>query len=121
MAQISQEQLESFLQNYGWSFKKVKERVWLTGWQGQSTSFPLKISLCDTWLSFEIEQLTGIEIDLESWPEISLFLLQLNHHCRMVKVSIGEAGGVCLVLEIFTSRIDYGDFSDALGVLGYFG
>ena len=78
MVQITEDKLESFLSNYGWAFKKVKDGVWRSGWQGAGRSYPLKISLCDTWLSFEIDPLVTMDIEWDSWPEISSFLLELN-------------------------------------------
>ena len=112
--------LEKYLSKYGWSFKKVSEKTIISGWQGQHRCFPLVISYCDTWISFEVNPLLKLEIDWEFWPELTAFALNLNASSRMIRLSMTEEGTLSLLLDIFSANLNFQDFSDALGVLGYY-
>lgn len=120
MDQISSQQIEGFLCQYGWNFKKVDESHYETGWQGKKRSFPMTISICDTWIGFEITPFLETEIDWESWPEVSAFLLEFNDRSRMVKASTNEQQLICLSIEAFASRFCFAEFSDCLGILGFY-
>ncbi len=120
MNRCSSEMLECYLRDYGWSFRSNGPQSWLTGWQGQDRSYPLTVHLNDTWLVLNVNPFLKLNIDWESWPEISRYLLELNADCHMVKIVINQNGDIGLVLELLASNLAYSDFSDALGVLGYY-
>ena len=112
--------LESYLADYGWAFRKVSETNWVTGWQGGDRSYPLVLTLSDTWLSFEVKPFLKLSLDWDIWPELSLFLLELNHSSHMVKLVVDESGDICLHLEMFTNELIFSNFADSLGLIGYY-
>lgn len=120
MSRCSSPKLETYLRDYGWSFRNESENSWVTGWQGQDRSYPLTIDLNDTWVILSVTPFLKLNIDWDSWPEISRYLLELNHQCHMVKIVINDCGDIALILEILASNLAYNDFSDALGILGYY-
>ena len=120
MAVCEAQLLDSFLEQYDWISKRDREDRWLTGWEGEDRSYPLAIQLSDTWISFQVSPFLKLGLDWESWPEISHFLLELNHLSHMAKLSIDSQGDIHLSLEVFTSSIDYDKFCDTLGVLAYY-
>ena len=120
MSRMTPELLESYLADYGWAFRTISPGHWVTGWQGQDRSYPLVVTLSDTWLSFLVKPFLRLEVDWENCPELSQFLLELNNTCHMVKLVIDDRGDVCLGLEVFANHIVFGNFADSLGVLGYY-
>ena len=120
MSKVTPEILESYLSDYGWGFRKVSPGHWVTGWSGRDRAYPLAVTLGDTWLSFQVRPFLRLAVDWDSWPELSLFLLELNHASHMVKLVVDERGDICLALEIFANHVAFSSFADALGVLGYY-
>lgn len=121
MAKLSRRNVELYLQKYGWSFHDGDdENTWIAGWQGETHAFPLVIELCDTWLSMTVSPLMNLGVDWNSWPEISRILLEMNNDCKLVKLGIDENGEISLSLQFFTEEVPYEEFSDGLGVIGYY-
>jgi len=118
--QLSPDDIELYLKDYGWDFSLSGPDIWSTGWQGDNRSYPLIIKLTETWLSFSVAPLLRLGPSWSSYPEVSLKLLELNHDCQLVKLGIDEFGDVTLSAQLLTSCVDFGVFSDYLGVIGYY-
>ena len=120
MVQCTSNVLESYFYDYGWNFKSSGIRQWITGWRGEDRYFPLNISLTDTLISFSIQPFLKLQVDWESWPEISKLLLELNNECKMIKISIDPEYNMCLSMELPSSSLTFGCFKDSIGMLGYY-
>ncbi len=120
MVQQVSGQLESYLRDYGWSFRKMDDNHWVTGFQGKDRSYPLRLLVSDTWITFQIHPFLKLNVDWECWPELAKFLLELNHSSQMVKLVLNEKGHIGLTLEALASGLNYEAFSDCLGILGYY-
>ena len=114
------ETIEKFLSNYGWRFEKESDISWVTGWQGDNRSFPLKLELTDTWLSLLVQPLFKMDQRITEWPELMELLLEMNHDCQMIKVSLDENSNITLEIQLFCSNLNYDTFADTLGILGYY-
>lgn len=112
--------LENFLATYGWSYRSTGQHEWTTGFQGQERSFPLRISMTETWISFQIEPYLGLDIDWESWPEISRCLLELNGRSSMVRLSLCDKGQIEMSLEVLNRQFCYEAFCTCIGLLGFY-
>ncbi|MBF0440913.1 MAG: hypothetical protein HQK54_03325 [Oligoflexales bacterium] len=120
MIQCLHRVIETYLDNYGWSYKVGGCGGWITGFQGGERSYPLFINITETWITFNIRPFIGISTDWEYWPEVLQFLLKLNNRCSMVKLVIDDDNCISLLLEIFARDLSYSEFYDSLGVLGYY-
>lgn len=114
------QELKSYLDEYGWSYQQGDGRSLQTGFQGQDRSFPLQIQLTETWVSFTIEPYLDLDIDWESWPEISRCLLELNSCSSMVRLGIQEKGLIELSLDLLVQNFNYEGFVIAVGLLGFY-
>lgn len=119
LAQVSQ-RLESFLTTYGWHFRRAGDGEWQTGFQGSERTYPMRISVTDSWVSFQVHPFMKLRIDWGSWPEIAPFFLEMNQACPLVKLVVCPDGYLGLTFELLSNRLDYETFSDSLGVLGYY-
>lgn len=120
MQRTSTETIEHFLDRYGWTYHGTSDRVWITGWQSDERSYPLTVSLSDTWILFQVKPLIKVSLDWDYLPELTRHILELNNDCHMVKFSIDEFGEIILSLQLFSSSLTYEDFSDALGIIGHY-
>lgn len=57
MTVLSAEHIETFLSDYGWDFTPQSNNSWMTGWEGTVGSYPLKIELQDSIVSFVVKPL----------------------------------------------------------------
>lgn len=120
MAKLTAEVVELYIERYGWTFRRGGEGVWYSGWSGDHRSFPLTMKLTDTWLGFKVSPLFSLEIDWDCWPELSRFLLELNHECKLVKIGINARSEIAISFEFFSEEVTFDDFSDALGIIGHY-
>ena len=112
--------IESYLCHYGWAFRPVNHGQWQTGWQGSKRYFPLGLTVCDSWVTMTIKPFV---IWHEGWDcarELASYLLKLNNLCPMVKLAMDEKGEICLSLSLLSENLEYQDFSNAIGILGYY-
>lgn len=120
MNRCPSELLESFLLDYGWSFRREGAGLWKTSFHGEAQLFPLSIIMTDNVLSFVIQPFVELSVDWESWPEISRLLLELNARATMAKFSISGEGRIELSIEVLNSALSFDSFSLTMGLLGYY-
>lgn len=120
MAHEVSQRVETYLRDYGWAFRRTTDSQWQTGFQGRERHFPLRITACDSWVSLYAHPFLKLRIDWEAWPEIARFALELNHACPLVKLVINDQGHIGMTLEILASQFDFEQFSDAVGIMGYY-
>jgi len=114
------EQLSQYMENYGWVFQQTTSSSWQTGWQSDKRAYPLNVELNDTWIRFEVKPLVRFDVDWDAHPEIMRFILNLNNECHLVRASLSEEGELSVILEVFNRKFGYDEFSEAIGVLGYY-
>lgn len=108
------------MERYGWKYRRSDEKTWETGWSCDRRSYPMKIDICDTWITFEISPLLPMELEWMDWPELTTLLLELNHSIHFVKLALTETGEVSLSAQVFSNQLDYDSFHDTVGVLGHY-
>jgi hypothetical protein len=120
MADVTPDQLETYLTEYGWKFSPVSQGVWSTGFQGERRLFPLRIRLTNTVLSFEVRPFVELCVDWRRCPELARDLLELNGRLQLVKVALADTGDVTLSCQVLTAGFDYDTLTRILGILGYY-
>jgi hypothetical protein len=120
MGRLTPEKVEQYLETYGWSFHAESDLKWVTGWQGEQRSYPLTISLTETWILLQVKPLLRADVEWENWGEVLRHMLELNNDCHMVRLSLDEYGDIILSMQLFSTLMPYDEFSDALGVLGHY-
>lgn len=120
MNRCTSELLESFMLDYGWSFRREGTGLWKTSFRGEEHLFPLSIIMTENVLSFVIQPFIELSVDWESWPEISRLLLELNSKATMAKFSLSGEGRIELSIEVLNNAFSYDSFSLTMGLLGYY-
>lgn len=120
MTKITANVLESFLREYGWSFRSLGDNQWITGWQGKEKSFLLRIIASNSFVSLNVGSIFSFKVDWEYWPELAAYLLTLNNDSKMVKLGIDENDEISLSMDILVKNLKYENFSHSLGILGYY-
>ena len=120
MNRCTSELLESFMLDYGWSFRREGAGLWKSSFRGEEQLFPLSIIMTDNVLSFVIQPFIELSVDWESWPEISRLLLELNSKATMAKFSLNVEGRIELSIEVLNNAFSFDSFSLTVGLLGYY-
>lgn len=117
---LSPSVVEDYLGDYGWAFRRVGEACWLTGWRGDERSFPLTLTLTESWLLLEVRPFVALSEDQTAAGDLARYLLELNHLSHMIKLSMDPENAIILSVQMFAQDLKYDEFADALGVLGYY-
>jgi hypothetical protein len=112
--------IESYLDHYGWAFRPIKQGQWLTGWQGEQRYFPLGVSVCESWLTLTIKPFVEWHDGWNRTRDIANYLMKLNNYCPMVKFALDEQGDICLSLSLLLTHLGFEEFSNSIGILGYY-
>lgn len=120
MGRVTLDQLADYLEKYGWCYEKLSSQCLQSGWNGDERDYPLRIDFNETSVSFQIEPFIHMDIEWLQWPELSLFLLELNAESQMVKVAVNEKGDIILASQCLSEGFTYEAFSMVLGVIGFY-
>lgn len=120
MNQCSSAAVESFLNQYGWKYTQSAKGVFQTGWSSDFRSYPLRILIDEAFLTLQVQPFFRTDVDLSAFPDVTTYLLEMNYHSLMVKVSIDEVGDLVLSVSILIQTLDFDNFSSALGILAHY-
>jgi len=112
--------LENFFNKYGWSFEKLNDSCWLSGWSSEEREYPLTVHLSEEIVVFEVRPFMEFNIDCKLFPEFLSKILQLNAMCKLVKLSLSPDGQLILSLHALSIYFSFEHFSYILGILGYY-
>jgi len=114
-------ELESYLNQYGWSFEKQDENILVTGFVSESSDekFLLIIELLSPWLRFRIPFYLPTPIQ-SKWDYIAKELLKVNYNSRQVYFGISDDEGIVLMTDIFIGlKLSYEAFEVAIDLITY--
>ena len=119
-AGIAPETIDSFFEQYGWTFERSGDDTWRTGFRGDTSSFRIFVKVTEHWVFFTIAPLVIAPKDEELTRRLHWHLLRLNRDINMAKFCIDSDSDVVLTVELPTENLDYSEFSDALGALSHY-
>lgn len=117
---IAPETIDSFFEQYGWTFEKSGEDLWFTGFRGDVSNYRIFIKVTEHWAYFTIAPFVVAPKGEDCTRRLNWHLLRLNRDINMAKFCLDADGDIVLTVEMPTESLDYGQFSEALGVLSYY-
>ena len=117
---VTPEKLEGYFEQYGWTFERVDESDFRTGFRGDVSSFRILVRIAGEWVYFSIAPFVVAPQDPECERKLYKRLLRLNQEINMAKFTVDGDGDVILTVELPSENLDYSEFSDALGALAYY-
>lgn len=117
---IAPETIDSFFEQYGWTFEKSGDDVWHTGFRGDVSSYRIFIKVTEHWVYFTIAPFVVAPKDEAFAHRLHWHLLRSNRDINMAKFCLDTGGDVVLTVEMPAENLDYSEFSDALGALSYY-
>ena len=119
-SQIAPETIDSFFEQYGWTYERDGDDLWRTGFRGDVSGFRIFIKLTEHWAFFTIAPFVVAPKDKACTHRLNWHLLRLNRDINMAKFCLDADGDVVLTVELPTENLDYSEFSDALGALSHY-
>ena len=121
MARCSLEQLQGFFATYGWTCQVTSNNACISGWASEAKNFFLKATVNDTVISFSVDLLYYADLlPAKKLSVLKSYLLRLNDHLTLVKLSTNQSTAVVLSVDVLTEGFCYQQLDQILGVLGYY-
>jgi len=117
---LTVEVLEEYFERFNWTYERVGDSDFRTGFRGDVSQFRIVIRLAGDWVYFSIAPFVVAPHDPECERKLYRRLLKLNHEMNMAKFTVDQDGDVILTVELPSENLDYSEFSDALGALAYY-
>jgi len=118
---ITAETIASYLEQYGWSYERVDDTHFATGFRSQAgEAFSVYVTLALNWVFFVISPFVGSPKDDRCERELYRHLLRLCQRMNMAKFAVDSNGDVLLAVELSREHLDYSEFADALNALSVY-
>lgn len=118
---VTAETIESYFEQYEWSFDRLDETHFLTGFNSDVIdTFSIYITLATNWVYFAIAPFVPAPEDARCEAKLYAHLLRLCQQINMAKFAVDSDGDVILTVELPRESLDYSEFSDALGALSHY-
>ncbi len=116
---ITPETIEGYFTEYGWSFERLGQGIWRTGFRGESGAFTIYVRLTNTWLYLGIAPFVT-KPKRECLMNVWEALLRINREMNLAKFAIDEDDDVTLMVELPMSSVSYTVFAEGLTALAYY-
>lgn len=111
--------IERYFERYGWSYEKLDEATFRTGFRGQHGTFAALVRLTEHWVIFTINPY--LRPPEGGFGIATLRTLALgNHAINMAKLGIDPDGDVFLTVELPSEGFHYSHFADAMTAVTHF-
>ncbi len=111
--------LASFFKKYGWSFERLDDVTFRTGFRGKNAAFVALARVTEHWVVVTINPLVKAPVD--GWGPTALFALAAaNQHANLVKLGLDDDGDAFITVELPSEGFGYTHFQSAIGALSHF-
>lgn len=108
-----------FFRRYGWSFERIDDDTFRTGFRGKNAAFVALVRVTPHWVVFTVNPLlraTGASFGLATLR----VLAAANQQANLAKFGLDEDGDAFINVELPTENFTFEHFSAALGALAHF-
>jgi hypothetical protein len=116
---LSADTLDSYFEQFGWTYNRTSETSWVTGVRTSVASFRIFIRLSEHWVYFVINPFVVTPQDPDDRFRFYYTVLRLNLDMNMTKFGLDSDGDLFLAVEMPTEDFTYSHFSDALNALSH--
>jgi hypothetical protein len=117
------ETIDGYFNQYGWTFQRIDDHNWRTGFRGDVASYTIRIRIWETgnssWIYFTIVPF-AVAPKKECWPRLYYYLLRANHEMNAAKFYVDPDNDVVLSVELPADSLDFSEFKRALDALSWY-
>jgi hypothetical protein len=118
--QVSNETVEQYFGEYGWTFETLQDGVWRTGFRGENGFFTIFIRLTDAWLYMTISPFVPAPTDEICKVQAFEAMLHFNRDMNLAKFVLDEDEDITLTVELPIAALLYPVFAEGLTALAYY-
>lgn len=108
-----------FFRRYGWSFERLDDATFRTGFRGKNAAFVALARITEHWVVFTVNPL--VRAPDKGWGRASLQALAFaNQQANLVKLGLDDDGDAFITVELPTEGFSYAHFQSAIGALSHF-
>jgi hypothetical protein len=118
-ARTSSAEIARFFRRYGWSFEKLEEDTFRTGFRGKNAAFVALVRVTAHWVVFTVNPLMrGPEAGFGAATLKALAVA--NQQANLAKLGIDDDGDAFINVELPAEGFAFSHFVAALGALAHF-
>ena len=108
-----------FFRRYGWSFERLDDDTFRTGFRGKNATFVALVRVTDHWVVFTVNPL--VKAPAGGFDKAALrALASANQQANMAKFGIDDDGDAFINVELPSDGFQFSHFVAALGALAHF-
>lgn len=108
-----------FFRRYGWSFERLEDDTFRTGFRGKNAAFVALVRVTPYWVVFTVNPLLRAPTGGFGLATLRV-LAAANQQANLAKFGIDEEGDAFINVELPTENFTFGQFTAALGSLAHF-
>jgi hypothetical protein len=112
-------EIARFFRRYGWSFEKIDDDTFRTGFRGKSATFVALVRVTAHWVVFTVNPLVRAP-DGGFGPATLRALASANQQANLAKLGLDEDGDAFINVELPAEAFTFAHFVAALGALSHF-
>ncbi len=118
-ARTSAAEVARFFRRYGWSFERLEEDTFRTGFRGKNAAFVALVRVTPHWVVFTVNPLLRCPED--GFGVATLRALAIaNQQANLAKLGIDDDGDAFINVELPSEGFAFSHFVAALGALAHF-
>jgi hypothetical protein len=111
--------LARFFRRYGWTFERLDDATFRTGFRGKNAAFVALARITEHWVVFTVNPL--VRAPDRGWGPAALHALAFaNQQANLVKLGLDDDGDAFITVELPTEGFSYAHFQSAIGALSHF-
>jgi hypothetical protein len=113
-------EIARYFRRYGWSFERLEEDTFRTGFRGKNAAFVALVRVTPHWVVFTINPLLRAPDDGAFGRATLRALAVANQQANLAKLGIDDDGDAFINVELPAEGFGFSHFSSAIGSLAHF-
>lgn len=118
-ARTNAAEVARFFRRYGWSFERIEDDTFRTGFRGKNAAFVALVRVTAHWVVFTVNPLLRAP-DAGFGPATLKALAVANQQANLAKLGIDDDGDAFINVELPTESFEFSHFVAAVGALAHF-
>ncbi|NJL94343.1 MAG: YbjN domain-containing protein [Anaerolineae bacterium] len=113
------ENIESYLEQFGVSYTRQSEEIWITGVRTEVSNFQIFIRLTEDWVFLFVNPLVVAPKNNPNLARFYFHALRYNQDMNLAKLGLDSDGDLFLIVEFPNENFAFSHFQDAMNALAY--
>ena len=120
MSLTRKNKIETYLDKYGWKFKKKASDFFITGWGAEEKDFTMEIKTSENFIYFQTNILTVPSVDFKNIKTVLAESLQINMDSILIKLCWDGQFSFFLKYELMNKNLSYSGFCEIISIICHY-